>query len=76
MILDKYIGKMSDERFYYAYMLIELVRRGYRRQDARKMIEESKVLDKCTKNPLIFNHYPPEHWANYVEENHKYRTAV
>lgn len=66
MILDKYIDKMSDERFYYTYVLIELVRRGYRRQDARKMITESKIIERCVKNPTFFNHYTPEYWADYV----------
>ena len=76
MILDKYLDKMTDERFYYAYMLVELVRRGHRRQDARKMIEESDIFARAEKDPAIFYHYPPERWADFVEESHKYRAAV
>ncbi|MBR3621735.1 MAG: hypothetical protein IKN43_00090 [Selenomonadaceae bacterium] len=66
MCVDKYAYDMSDERFAYVYTLIELVKRGYRRVDARKMIESSTLMGRLQLDSTFFFHYDETTWADWV----------
>lgn len=70
-LIDKYISKMSDRNMVYRYTLIELVRRGYKRVEARKMLEHSHIGDRMFRDPVVFWHYAEERWADWVIEDSK-----
>ena len=46
MCVDKYAYDMSDERFAFVYTLIELVKRGFGRKEAKKMIKTSTLMER------------------------------
>lgn len=68
-VIDKYIGTMSDRNMAYRLTLIELVRRGYRRVDARAMLENSHLGDRMFRDPVVFWHYDERRWADWVIED-------
>jgi len=72
MLFERYIGKMSSERFAYACTLIELVKRGYRRVDAKKMIAKSDLMARLRFDNAFFFHYEEDQWADWVIEDCKY----
>ena len=50
-VIEKYVCDMSDRNMVYRLTLIELVRRGYKRVEARKMLETSHVGDRDVQRP-------------------------
>ena len=71
MLLDKYVHKMSHERFVYTYTLIELDRRGYRRANAHKILEESNLGDRMFRDSMMFWHYDEKQWADWVIQDYE-----
>ena len=69
MLLDKYVIKMSHERLAYVYTLIELVKRGYKRVEARKMINGSDLMKRLELDSIFFFHYDETRWADWVIED-------
>ncbi len=69
-VIEKYIGKMSDRNMAYRLTLIELVRRGYKRVEARKMITKSHLGDRMFNDPVVFWHYDEQRWADWVIQDY------
>ena len=70
-LIDKYIDKMPDEIMVYRYTLIELVSRGYKRTDAKKMFRMSRIYDRMRRDPVVFWHYDEQRWADWVIQDDK-----
>ena len=70
MVLDRYVNKMSNERFYYCFTKLALVKKGYPGRTAGEMMNKTQIMKRAGENPEIFYHYPPEKWADIVESNY------
>lgn len=70
-VIEKYICDMSDRNMAYRLTLIELVRRGYKRVIARKMLEQSHLGDRMFRDPVVFWHYDEQRWADWVIQDDK-----
>lgn len=72
MALDKYIDTMSDVNYVYRYTVIELVRRGFKLSDARKMIRTSSILERIQGEDgwVFFHGWDEKEWANWVIDYH------
>lgn len=57
VILDKY--KMTNERVIYCYTIIELVKMGYSRKDAKDMVLKSNIIQDMKNDSVFFFHYGP-----------------
>ena len=66
MCVDKYAYDMSDERFAFVYTLIELVKRGFGRKEAKKMIKTSTLMERLKLDSVFFFHYDEAKWADWV----------
>ena len=69
-VIDRYLPTMTAKNMFYRYTLIELVRRGYKRQTAKKIMLDTNIVDRAMKDPIIFFHYAPDQWADFVESNY------
>lgn len=59
---------MSNRRHVFCYSVLELMERGFKYADARKMVEESGYLDYTEKHPDIFFYYSRKDWADWIIE--------
>lgn len=69
MLMDKYVRKMSNERFAYVYTVIELVKRGKTYKEAREMIKKSYLMERLRMDHVFFFHYAEDQWADWVIED-------
>ena len=69
MILDRY--KMTNERVVYCYTIVELVKRGYNRKDAKNMVLKSNIIHDMNNDPTFFFHYGPQTWSDWVIDVNK-----
>ena len=69
MVLGKYVKDMSNERFYYCFTKLALVKKRYSRKTAGRMMAKTNIMKRANENPEIFYHYPPEKWADIIESN-------
>ncbi|MBQ3443341.1 MAG: hypothetical protein IKG61_02850 [Selenomonadaceae bacterium] len=65
-VIRKYWRQMSPRRHAYCYCVLELMERGYKYRDAKKMVVESGYLDYAENHPSIFFHYAKEDWADWI----------
>ena len=72
MVLDKYARKMNDQRYYYCYTVLELVKRGYSGKEAKAMVKASP-LTKQINSPeswAYMHDMGKRDWADMVEKCH------
>ena len=51
MVLDRYVNKMSNERFYYCYTKLALVKKGYPGRTAGEMMNKTQIMKRAGENP-------------------------
>lgn len=65
-LLRKYWRNMSDRRHAFCYSVLELMERGFKYKEAKRMVEKSSYLDYAEEHPEIFFHYSRKDWADWI----------
>lgn len=72
----EYLDRLSDERYYIHSTIIELIKRGYSRKNAKNMLKKSKltawVFNKGMKW-TCFHDMDTKEWADWIEEENGFK---
>ena len=71
MVLEKYMSKMSLPRMVHCCTILELMRRGYKYEDAKRLLKESNLLQMASSSDegdrRFVMHYDDEAWADMCD---------
>ena len=72
MVLDIYAHHMSDQRYYFCYTVLELVKRGYSGREARAMVKTSPLTQQINgpDSWAYLHDMGRRDWADMVEKCH------
>lgn len=72
MVLERYARKMNDQRYYFCYTVLELVKRGYSGKEARAMVKASPLTQQINSQEswAYMHDMGKRDWADMVEKCH------
>lgn len=65
-VLNHYLSHMSNKRYVYCQIILNLMKKGYSYKQAKCILIQSNILEFMQSNTSYFFHYYPKDWTRWV----------